>query len=204
MQKRELVQKGTKKCQYSIKMLMEVVEAVQTNRMSVCRAADKYGIGKSTINDHVTKQVNKVQPRPTPYLGAKLEQRLYQWLKKMAHIRYGQLKSDLFDQIQTIVKWFKWEMKFPDGCPGEQWYQLFLKWFPNLKLQQAQLLSRQHAGISRHVLSTWYHELLEYLEETGNLSLLDEPLCIFNADEMGFPMAPWPTIVLACKGDPHV
>ena len=52
--KRESVQKGKKKSHYSIKTLMEAVEAVQSNRMLVCRASDVYGIGKS-INDHVYK-----------------------------------------------------------------------------------------------------------------------------------------------------
>ena len=59
-------------------------------------------------------------------------------------------------------------------------------------------------GILRHALYIWYHELLKYLQETGNLSLLDELLCILNADETGFPMAPQPTKVLVGKGDPHV
>ena len=45
--------------------------------------------------------------------------------------------------------------------------------------------------------------MFEYLEETGNLSLLDEPLQIFNADETGFLMAPQPTKVLPGKGDPN-
>ena len=102
--KRESDQKGTKKCQYSIETLMETVGAVQSNRLSVCRAADVCGIGKSTISNHVNKRVNKVQLGPTPYLGDELEQRLYQWLIKMVRIRYGQFKSDLFDRIQTIVK----------------------------------------------------------------------------------------------------
>ena len=75
----------------------------------------------------------------------------------------------------------------------------FLAMFSGLELCQAQLLNHQRAGISR-----WYQELFEYLEETGNLSLLDKPLWIFNADEMGFPMAPRPTKVLAGKGDPKV
>ena len=35
----------------------------------------------------------------------------------------------------------------------------------------------------------------------GNLSILDEPLHIFNTDEIGFPMAPRLTKVLAGKGD---
>ena len=39
---------------------MEAVEAVRTNRLSLHRTADLYGIGKSMINDHVIKRVNKV------------------------------------------------------------------------------------------------------------------------------------------------
>ena len=74
------------------------------------------------INDHVIKTVNKVQPGPMPYLGEELEQRLYRWLIKMACISCGQSKNDLFDRIQAIIKWLKWEMKFVDGHPGEQWY----------------------------------------------------------------------------------
>ena len=58
--KRESVQKGTKKGNYTVEMLMEAVEAVRTNRLSLRRAADLYGIGKSMINNHVIKRVNKV------------------------------------------------------------------------------------------------------------------------------------------------
>ena len=42
------------------------------------------------------------------------------------------------------------------------------------------------------------------MEETGNLSIIYEPLQISNADETGFPMAPQPMKVLAGKGDPNV
>ena len=95
-------------------------------------------------------------------------------------------------------------MKFVHGHLGEQWYRLFLKHFPDLKLYQAQLLSHQCAGIYCNALNVWYCELFEYLEETGNLSILAEPLQIFNADETGFPMAPRPMKVLVGKGDPNV
>ena len=173
---------------------------VRTNRLSLCRAADIYGISKSMINDHIIKKVNKVQPGPMPSLGDDLEQRLYRWLIKMAHIGYGQSKNDLFNHIQVIVEWLKWEMKFVDGCLGKLWYRLFLKHFPDLKLCQAWLLSHHHASISCNALSVWYCELFEYLEETGNLSILNKPLWIFT----GFPMAPWPMKVLAGKGDPNV
>ena len=91
---------------------MEAVEAVRTNRLSLCRAADLYGIGKSSINNNVIKKVNKVRLGPTPYLGEEIEQRLYRWLIKMACIGYGQSKNDLFHHIQAIVKHLKWETTF--------------------------------------------------------------------------------------------
>ena len=53
-------------------------------------------------------------------------------------------------------------------------------------------------------LDFWYCELFKHLEEMGNLGILDELLCIFNADETGFPVAPRPTKVLVGKGDPHI
>ena len=73
-----------------------------------------------------------------------------------------------------------------------------------MKLCQAQLLSHQHAGISHNALNVWYCKLFKYLGETENLSILNEPLQIFNADETGFPMAPRPMKVHAGKGDPNV
>ena len=51
--RRESVQKGTKKCNYTVKTLMEAVEAEH-------RAADVYSIEKLMINNHVKKRVNKV------------------------------------------------------------------------------------------------------------------------------------------------
>ena len=95
--RRESVQKGT------VETLMEAVEVVRTNRSSLRRAADIYEIGKLTINNHIIKRVNKVRPGPMPSLGDDLEQKLYRWLIKMAHISYGQSKNDLFDCIQVII-----------------------------------------------------------------------------------------------------
>ena len=94
--RQESIEKGSKKCNYTVETLVEAVEVVRTNRLSLHRAADLYGIGKSMINDHVIKKVNKVQPELMPYLGEELEQRLYSWQIKMACISYGQSKNDLF------------------------------------------------------------------------------------------------------------
>ena len=123
---------------------------------------------------------------------------------KMAQIGCKQTKSDLFDHIQLIVCCLKIKMPFKDDRPSEKWYQLFLIHNPNLVLHQVHLLSKLFAGVSHHVLDIWFHELHEYLLETDNLDILNQPKCIYNCDETGFPMAPSPMKVIASKGDPHV
>ena len=88
--------------------------------------------------------------------------------------------------------------------PGEKWYRLFLHWFPNLALQQAQLLSKLRAGVSHKATNQWFDELWEYLFETTNMDILEQPNRIYDCDETGFPMALHPTKVITSKGDPHI
>ena len=47
-------------------------------------------------------------------------------------------------------------------------------------------------------------ELHEFLFETGNVDILDQPNQIYSCDETGFPMALCITKVIVSKGDPHV
>ena len=81
---------------------------------------------------------------------------------------------------------------------------IFLIHYPNLALCQAHLLSKLHAGVSCHALDKWFWELCEYLLETGNLDILNQPNHIYNCNETSFPMAPHPMKVIASKGEPHI
>ena len=68
---------------------MEAVEVVRTNRLSLCRAADLYGIGKSMINDHVIKSKQSVtRTNALPRRRVRAE-------------------NNLFYHIQAIIKWLK-------------------------------------------------------------------------------------------------
>ena len=48
---------------------------------------------------------------------------------------------------------------FIDDRPGEKWFRLFIVQFPNLALQQAQLLSKLCAGVSQQAINDWFWEL---------------------------------------------
>ena len=87
---------------------------------------------------------------------------------------------------------------------GEKWYRLFLLRFPDVGLWQVQPLSKLRAGVLDKAINEWFDELWEYLFETANLDILEQPNRIYNCDETGFLIVLWPTKVIASKGDPHV
>ena len=61
----------------------------------------------------------------------------------MACIGYGQMKESLLDKVQEIIGQLNIPTPWEDGRPSRHWYELFMKRNPQLKLQQAQLLSRE-------------------------------------------------------------
>ena len=144
------------------------------------------------------------KPGPQCHLSPEIEECIYRWLLKMVGIGYGQTKPDLFDCVKIIVHCLKIPTPFVDHCLGEKWYRLFLVRFPNLALQQAQLLSKLCAGVSQQAINNWFQELQEYLFKMQNINILEQPNRIYNCDETRFPMALYPTKVITSKGNPHM
>ena len=99
------------------------------------------------------------KPGPQCHLSPQIEEHTYKRLLKMARIRYGQTKPDLFDCVQIIVCHLKIPMPFVDDHLGEKWYRLFLVHFPNLELWQAQIFSKLHTGVLWQAINDWFCEL---------------------------------------------
>ena len=123
---------------------------------------------------------------------------------KMARIGYGQTKESLLDKVQEIVYCLNIPTSWENGRPSRCWYELFIIQNSHLKLRQAQLLSRERAGVSHADLSRWYQELYDYLLSTCNLDIFQQPLHIFNCHEMGFPIASKPPKIICEVGAPNV
>ena len=200
--------KGVKyKQQYTEEDVEKAVEKVRHSCLSYCQAKEIYSVPTSTISDKINRicmKPNSSKPGPECCLSPEIEQRIYKWLLKMARIGYGRTKPDLFDHIQMIVCHLKILTLFVDDWPREKWYRLFLHQFPDLALWQVQLLSKLRARVSRKAINQWFDELQEYLNETANMHILEQPNKIYNCDETGFPMVPRPTKVIASKGYPHI
>ena len=202
----QMPHKGIKhKLHYREEDVEKVVEKVKTGRLSYRQANEIYGVPKSMISNKINchcMKPNSSKPRPQCYLSPDIEQRIYKWLLKMARTEYGQTKPDLFDRMQMIVHHLKILTPFVNDRPREKWYRLFLLWFLDLALQQAQLLSKLRAGVSRKAINEWFDELCEYLFEMANMDIIEQPNRIHNCDETGFLMALHPTKVITFKGTP--
>ena len=66
-----------------------------------------------------------------------------------------------------------------------------------------QVLAHERCGVSFNDISKWFDELRQFLLEVGHPDLLDDPACIYNCDETGFPMQLKPQKVIAHKEDRH-
>ncbi len=70
--------------------LKKAIEDVQEGRLSIRRAALKYGVPKSTLHDHASHRVEPLsRPGPPPVLSREEENDLEQWIIKMSEIGYG-------------------------------------------------------------------------------------------------------------------
>ena len=71
-----------------IPSLTSAINAVLQQRTSVRRAAEQYGIPKSTLYDHVSGKAQDRRPGPTKYLTDDEEETLVCFIEKRASIGY--------------------------------------------------------------------------------------------------------------------
>ena len=189
---------------YNEETLSNAVQMILTGRMTYRKAEEQFGIKKSTLYDKVSGRTSTQHKGPEPFLGRDIEKRVCEWVTNMARIGYGQTREALMDKVQVVVNTLNIPTPWEHGRPSKKWYELFMKRNQHLKIRQAQLLSRERAGVTREGLKEWYDELYQYLHETANLDILEQPLRIYNCDETGFPISPKPPKVICESGAPNI
>ena len=141
---------------------------------------------------------------PEPFLGNDLEDCIAAWIIKMARIRYGQMKEQIKDKVQELVKSLPIETPWPDDRPSEKWYKLFMKTHPVLRYEMSQALAREHCGISYTDLAQWFDELRDFILDENHPQILDDVTRIYNCNEIGFLLSPKPSKVITHKSDKHI
>ncbi len=140
--------------------MRNAVSDVQTGCLSYRKAAQQYGIPKSTIRDHVTGLVEiGRRSGPRPVLSKEEEEAIVQWLIKMARIGYGRSKEQVKDTVKRILDKDGRRIElFSDNRPGRDWWYCFLRRHPQLATRMPQNLEITRAMACSEKVVFWLAE----------------------------------------------
>ena len=176
--------------------LKDACKAVH-NGMTIRRAAEEYGVPKSTIYDHCCgKVLSGAKSGPRTYLTVAEEDELVTFLCGVSSVGYSRTIKQIVEMVQAVV-----DLKGLHVNVTASWWRSFQKRHPDLVLREPETLTHSRInGASVPILEN-YFDLLELTLEKGELQ--DKPCQIYNLDESGFPLSPSPPKVICKKGDKH-
>ncbi|XP_033753758.1 uncharacterized protein LOC117337081 [Pecten maximus] len=157
--------------------------------MSVRKVAGEYGVPKSTLSDRITGRVSSnptIRPGPRPTISIQGEQSLVEYIKVCAQIGFGRTKQQVLSIVGDIMREGDIKNKFVDGRPGNDWWLIFIKRWPEVRLCSPQSLPRDRAiALNPNVVKNYFAMLGDILDKYG---LKNKPERILNADETGMPL----------------
>lgn len=168
-------------------------KAVVDDKMSIRRAAEAFGVPKSTLQDRITGKVQfGTLSGHNRYLSDIEEIELVSFLMGCASIGYPKTVKQILSIVQNVVN-----QKGKCSVVTVGWWQSFQRRHPELSLRCAEPLSTSRVKVSTDVLHKYFSVLEETLEENN---IFDQPCQIFNADETGMPLNPAIPKVVVKKG----
>ena len=94
------------------------------------------------------------------------------------------IKNQLLETVQIIVVKTGRNTLLTNGRHGKNWYQAFLKRYPELSERMSQNLIKARASVAEGILRRWFQYTEEYLASKNMTKI--EPERVFNMDESGF------------------
>ena len=162
--------------------MLKAVEDVQHGKLSIRRAAEEYGVPRTTLHDKVS---GKVAPTARCGSGRRLltdeeESALADFLVGCASIGYAKSRKDALVIVQQILYSRNVTTEVTRG-----WWESFRRRHPDLTLRQAEPLSYSLAAASNPDIINRYFGLLEDTMHANGL--MHRPAQIFNCNESGMP-----------------
>ncbi|KAJ8951729.1 hypothetical protein NQ318_012580 [Aromia moschata] len=169
---------------YSSDSMDSAIKRVKNDGLSVKRAAELYGINRTTLLNHIRNYKCKDVGRPT-VLTKKEEQLIVHALSKLADWGFGLDRRQLQCCVQDYLKRIDRKNPFKNGLPGKDWLSGFEKrWKEQLSRRVAQNLPMNRAkACSDEILEDFYNKIKQAIERN---KLENKPQNIFNCDESGF------------------
>ncbi|XP_069136714.1 jerky protein homolog-like [Argopecten irradians] len=175
------------------------VNAVRNEGLSVRKAAEAFGIAKSTLSDHVSGKValGSRSGRKTVF-PAEVEKEMVEIAQRRANEGFGLSRQQLLGKAARLATNMKIKTPFKGGKPGQAWWDGFRQRNPSIALRKPEKLSSIRArNMNQVTLSNYFQDLSEVIT---SLNLQNSPDKIWNMDETGCQLEHKPVSVIARKG----
>ena len=120
------------------------MKAVADDLFGVNKAADEFGVPRSTLKDRLSgKVVHGAKSRPTPYLSGVEEDKLVKFLLTSTDIGLPKTRVEVIDIVRKAVIKKRGTEK---GFNGESWWHRFLERHPELSLRKGDYTTWTRVG----------------------------------------------------------
>ena len=165
-------------CDYGAERMVRALEAVQRGELSVRRAAEEYGVPKTTLQDKVAGMYAINAQSGRPLLTANEEKSLADFLIGCASVGYAKSHKDVLSIVQQILYLRGVTAEVTKGC----WDSFSVR---HLKLRQAEPLAYARAMTNdRKVINKYFDMLEETIRKNG---LANGPAQIVNCTRQDCP-----------------
>ena len=170
--------------QWNDEDMLLAIEAVRSGKMGTNEAARAHSVPPSTLKDRLSGRVKHgSKPGPSPYLTAKEELELNEFLITCSELGYGKTKREVIGIVRKALQKKGHELAHFNG---EGWWLRFMQRHPKLSLHCSDPLSRVRSNaVTEENMAKYFSLLEETLEENG---ILNKPSKIYNMDETGMPL----------------
>ncbi|XP_071133040.1 jerky protein homolog [Mytilus edulis] len=180
--------------QYDVEALKNAVDAVKSG-MSIRKAAIRYGVPKSSLNDRTTgKKPIALEFGRKPTIPIEIEDRMVEVVLTLSEKGFGITKRQMLARVGTLVRQMDLKTPFKNGIPGKDWWKGFKNRHPEVVIRKPEKLSTVRSRmLNATVVGNYFKELQTVTEELS-------PTSIWNMDETGINLEHQPAGVLARRG----
>lgn len=180
--------KRQRRQQYKSENLELAVSEVRAGT-SLRKAAEKFGVPRSTLNDRILGKNGGVVGAPTA-LPKAWEDDLVKWLIGMSERGFPLTPKILLDVVQMGVSSSGLLTSFDENRPGRGWLRGFLDRHPQLSRRSAEGISRARAAVTADRILSWFEELDAFVRTNQLEDVFTNPRRVLNADETSIRLSP--------------
>ena len=190
---------------YTPDLIQRALEDIQKNGLSQRKAAKKYEIPQSTLNDACNKVWISHKVGRKPVLSMEIEDILCQILIRISDVGVGLNKFEIFKLIRAYLiknnlRQENGEPLFENNNPTDKWYNGFLKRQPILTQRIAKNLAMcRGKSYTYEIAEEWYNSVAKLYNELWPDGKVPASH-LWNCDESGYSGDQGSHLIVCKKG----